>query len=114
MISGHCRHSAIPQRTSLGHESLYLAVSQGGTTRQLFVPKAYEPAVRQWVADYHRAAELMEEISRLGWETALDAVSDRRRRPQIPTWRIVRALVVMFLCRLGSLNALGQSRPSRF
>jgi hypothetical protein len=34
----------------------------------LFVPKAYEPAVRQWVADYHRAAELMEEISRLYWE----------------------------------------------
>jgi hypothetical protein len=51
-----------------GHESLYLAVSQGGRTRQLFVPKAYEPAVRQWVADYRRAGELMEEISRLYWE----------------------------------------------
>jgi len=50
------------------HESLYLAISQAGRTRQLFVPKAYEPAVRQWVADYHRAAELMEEISRLHWE----------------------------------------------
>jgi hypothetical protein len=51
-----------------GHQSLYLAISQAGRTRQLFVPKAYEPAVRQWVADYHRAGELMEEISRLYWE----------------------------------------------
>ena len=51
-----------------GHQSLYLVVSQAGRTRQLFVPKAYESAVRQWVADYHRAGELMEEISRLYWE----------------------------------------------
>ena len=51
-----------------GHQSLYLVVSQAGRTRQLFVPKAYEPAVRQWVADYHRAGQLMEEISRLYWE----------------------------------------------
>ena len=51
-----------------GHQSLYLAISQGGRTRQLFVPKPYEAAVRQGVADYHRAKELMEEISRLYWE----------------------------------------------
>lgn len=51
-----------------GHQSLYLVISQGGRSRQLFVPKAYEQAVRQWVADYHRARELMEEISRLYWE----------------------------------------------
>lgn len=51
-----------------GHPGLYLVVSQAGRTRQLFVPKAYEPAVRQWVSDYHRAKELMEEISRLYWE----------------------------------------------
>ena len=50
------------------HQSLYLAISQAGRTRQLFVPKAYEPAVRQWVADYHRAQGLMEDISRLYWE----------------------------------------------
>jgi hypothetical protein len=51
-----------------GHAGLYLVVSQAGRTRQLFVPKAYEPAVRQWVADYHRAKELLEEISRLYWQ----------------------------------------------
>jgi len=51
-----------------GHQSLYLAISQAGRTRQLFVPKEYHAAVRQWVADYHQAQELMEEISRLYWE----------------------------------------------
>ena len=50
----------------------------------------------------------------LGWEAGLDAVSDRRRRPVIPAKRIIRSLVAMFLCRLGSLNGLSHSRPSRF
>lgn len=48
------------------------------------------------------------------WEDRLDAVRDSRRRPQIATRAIVRAVVVMFLGRLGSLHALEQSRPSRF
>ncbi len=52
--------------------------------------------------------------TRLGWEAGLDAVSDARRRPQIFTPVIVRALTVMFLARLGSLNALAQTRPRRF
>ena len=39
---------------------------------------------------------------------------DVRRRPQIATSVIVRAVVVMFLGRLGSLNALEQTKPSRF
>ena len=51
---------------------------------------------------------------RLGWEAELDAVRDTRRRPQIPTSVIVRSLAVMFLSRLGSLNALAQTRPRRF
>jgi hypothetical protein len=50
----------------------------------------------------------------LGWEPALDAIRDRRCRPQISTAVVMRAVAVMFLSRLGSLNALGQSRPSRF
>lgn len=50
----------------------------------------------------------------LRWEDSLDAVSDDRRRPQIATSVIVRAVVVMFLGRLGSLNALEQTKPSRF
>lgn len=50
----------------------------------------------------------------LRWEEGLDAVRDSRPRAHIPTPVVVRALVVMFLSRLGSLNALEQSRPSRF
>lgn len=50
----------------------------------------------------------------LGWEESLDAIRDSRRRPQISTRVILRAAAVMFLSRLGSLNALEQSRPSPF
>ena len=50
----------------------------------------------------------------LRWEEGLDAIRDTRRRPPIPPSAIVRAMAVMFLSRLGSLNALEQSRPSRF
>jgi hypothetical protein len=52
--------------------------------------------------------------ARLGWEAGLDALSDTRRRPRILTPVIVRSLTVMFLTRLGSLNALLQTRPQRF
>lgn len=44
----------------------------------------------------------------------MDAVRDSRRRARIGTPVILRAVVGMFLSRLGSLNALEQSRPSRF
>lgn len=50
----------------------------------------------------------------LGWEGPLDVVRDRRRQGRIPTPVILRSVVVMFLSRLGSLNALEQSRPSQF
>ncbi len=50
----------------------------------------------------------------LRWEQALDAIRDNRSRPQISTSVVMRAVAVMFLSRLGSLNALGQSRSSRF
>jgi hypothetical protein len=49
------------------HQSLYLAVSEGGRTRQLFVPRRWEALVRQWVADYRQAQTLLEELSRLSW-----------------------------------------------
>lgn len=48
------------------------------------------------------------------WEDRLDAVRDDRRRPRIATSAIVRAVAVLFLGRLGSLNALEQTKPSRF
>ena len=47
------------------HVSLYLVYSEGGRLLQRYVPKDWEPLVRQWVADYQRARRLMEEISRL-------------------------------------------------
>jgi hypothetical protein len=50
------------------HESLYLVISEGGRTRQLYVPKDWEATVRQWVQGYHQAKELMEEISRVHWD----------------------------------------------
>lgn len=50
----------------------------------------------------------------LKWENGLDAVRDTRRRPQIATRTIVRAVAVMFLSRRGSLHALEQSKSSRF
>jgi hypothetical protein len=50
------------------HESLYLVINENGRTRQLYIPKDWEPAVRQWVEDYHQARLLMDEISRLYWE----------------------------------------------
>jgi hypothetical protein len=57
-----------------GHESLFLVISENGRTRQLFVPKDWESRVRLWVEDYHRARELLEEISRIYW----DKVRSRR------------------------------------
>ena len=50
------------------HESLYLVRSEGGRTRQLYVPKAFESRVRQWVGHYHQARDFMEEISRIYWD----------------------------------------------
>ena len=51
---------------------------------------------------------------RLRWEGVLDAITDGRARGRIPTRVILRSALVMFLSRLGSLNALEQSRASGF
>jgi len=50
------------------HESLYLVISEGGRTRQLYVPKDWEARVRRWVEEHRRARQLMEEISRIYWD----------------------------------------------
>jgi hypothetical protein len=57
-----------------GHQSLYLVISEGGRSRQLFVPNSHEQMVRRWVADYRTARRLLEEISALYW----DKVRQRR------------------------------------
>ncbi len=51
-----------------GHENLFLVISENGRARQFFVPKDWESRVRLWVEDYHRARELLEEISRIYWD----------------------------------------------
>jgi hypothetical protein len=58
-----------------GHESLFLVISENGRTRQLFVPKDWESRVRRWVEDYHRARDLLEEVSRIYWDKV------RQRQP---------------------------------
>jgi hypothetical protein len=58
-----------------GHESLFLVISENGRTRQLFVPKDWESRVRLWVEDYHRARDLLEEVSRIYWDKV------RKRQP---------------------------------
>jgi len=45
----------------------------------------------------------------LRWDAALESIRDRRKQGQIPTGAIVRAVLTMFFCRLGSLHALGQT-----
>lgn len=40
--------------------------------------------------------------------------TDHRRRPRIPTARVVRGVLVMLLARLGSLNAVAQTRKGGF
>lgn len=45
------------------HRGLYLVLSKEGRTRQLYVPKQWEPTVRQWVENYRQMRDLMEQIS---------------------------------------------------
>lgn len=49
------------------HAALYVVASQDGKLRQLYVPKAREDDVRQWVDSHREARELLEEISQLYW-----------------------------------------------
>ncbi|GAG43637.1 unnamed protein product, partial [marine sediment metagenome] len=49
-----------------------------------------------------------------GIHEILAGVTDTRKRPLIPTVRIIRSAFAMILVRLGSLNALEQTKSSRF
>ena len=46
------------------------------------------------------------------WDAPLDSIQDGRVQGRIPTPVIVRAVLAMGFCRLGSLNALGQAKGS--
>ena len=50
------------------HHALYLVQSQQGKLRQICVPAAWQPRVRQAVQDYHLLQQLLEEISELEWQ----------------------------------------------
>jgi hypothetical protein len=46
--------------------------------------------------------------------TVIAGILDRRLQPRIPTAGVVKAVVVLFWTRMGSLNALELAAPSRF
>jgi hypothetical protein len=50
------------------HQSLYLVQSRAGKPRQICVPKAWQPRVRQAVKDYRLLQKLIEEVSELEWK----------------------------------------------
>jgi hypothetical protein len=45
-----------------------LVVTEGGKSGQMYVPQSWADAVRQWVENYHRARQLMDELSALHWD----------------------------------------------
>ena len=50
------------------HESLYLVVTEAGKGRQMYVPRRWETAVRQWIEQYAQARRLLDELSDLHWQ----------------------------------------------
>lgn len=47
------------------HSSLYVAFSQEGKTKHIYVPKHKEEEVSQWVQQYQQVQELLEELSQV-------------------------------------------------
>ena len=47
------------------HSSLYIVIGLDGKYKQICVPRSREAEVRNWVLQYQRAQELIEEISKL-------------------------------------------------
>jgi len=47
---------------------LYLVLREGGKLRQLYVPKAWEERVRQWVANHRTLRGLLKELSEVYWD----------------------------------------------
>lgn len=50
------------------HVSLYLAQSQEGRKRMVYVAKRFEESVKEWVRRYQEAKQLLEEISISHWD----------------------------------------------
>lgn len=49
------------------HRAVYLVSAAKGKKRQVFVPSAMEEEVRAWVDNYHRAMDLLEQVSERAW-----------------------------------------------
>jgi len=62
--------------------------------------------LRRLIAYSEKVCRLCEEV--------LAAITDRRREPRISTLTVVKASVVLFWARMGSLNALEMAGASRF
>jgi len=50
------------------HVSLYLAQSLDGQNKMSYVPKLWEPKVKEWVKRYQRIKILLEQLSQTNWE----------------------------------------------
>ena len=50
------------------HESLYLVVTEGRKGRQLYVPAEWEQTVREWIDNYSKTREIMDDLSSVHWE----------------------------------------------
>ena len=50
------------------HHGLYLVVTEAGKSRQMYVPRRWEAAVRDWIDNYGKARGLMDDLSRLHWD----------------------------------------------
>ena len=48
------------------HRSLYLGQTLNGKTTMLHIPASLVPGVRQWVANFQQAAQLIEQLSQQG------------------------------------------------
>lgn len=64
------------------HLALFLSSSREGKTRQVFIPAELQREIRQWVANYRQARDLLEAVS----ESALEHLNARKqqRKRQAP------------------------------
>lgn len=62
-VKRRCGKPSCHCATGDAHCSLYLSQSHQGRQRNLYIPAAYEPRVREWVARYKEARHLLDEIA---------------------------------------------------
>lgn len=50
------------------HASLYAVSRQGGEVRQVCVPKQLESSISEWVEEYQKIQELVDQLSEIYWK----------------------------------------------